>query len=271
MDHPVNNKPLAVCDPASVDPESYLTYELRYPERTGETYAMDSKDPKIKNHDWYYYPQMKKEEALMFYVFDKKESSPGFVMHTGFDHPDTPKDADDRVSLECRSIAIFDDEPDTEIEKKAFFFDMKHSNNAARIRLWLKLKGLDHMVDSKMVTYADLQSEEFKKVNPLKKVPAFTTAEGHAVFESYVIMEYLEDKYGHLGPDMRLDTPEERAFVQLIVRNHDLYIASPNCTQPNFCHSQGAMYLAPFVTPHCAPERVLDTPTRAAKIAEIFK
>jgi len=33
---------------------------------------------------------------------------------------------------------------------------MKHSNNAARIRLWLKLKGLDDMVDSKYVTYADL-------------------------------------------------------------------------------------------------------------------
>jgi hypothetical protein len=84
-------------------------------------------------------------------------------------------------------------------------------------------------------------------------------------------MEYLEDKYGHLGPKMTLDTPEDRAFVQLIVRNHDLYIASPNCTQPNFAHSQGAMYLAPYVTPHCTPERVMDTPTRAAKIAEIFK
>jgi hypothetical protein len=154
MDFPVNNKPLAVCDPASVDPSSYLTYELRYPERTGETYAMDTKDK--DNHDWYYYPQMTKDEALMFYVFDKKESSPGFVMHTGFDHPNTPADAQDRVSLECRSIAIFDDEPDIEVEKKAFFFDMKHSNNAARIRLWLKLKGLDDVVDSKYITYLDL-------------------------------------------------------------------------------------------------------------------
>ena len=107
-DYPVNNKPLSVCDPASVDPESYLTYELRYPDRTGETYALDTKDK--DKHDWYYYPQMTKDEALMFYVFDKKEDSPGFVMHTGFDHPDTPKDALDRVSLECRSIAIFEDE-----------------------------------------------------------------------------------------------------------------------------------------------------------------
>ena len=47
MDYPVNNKPLAVCDPASVDPSSMLTYELRYPDRTGETYAMDTKDKEI--------------------------------------------------------------------------------------------------------------------------------------------------------------------------------------------------------------------------------
>jgi hypothetical protein len=110
---------------------------------------------------------MTKDEALMFNVFDKKENYPGFVMHTGFSHPNTPEDAPDRISMECRSIAIFED------EKKPFFFDMKHSNNSARIRIWLKLKGLDHLVDSKYITYDELKSEEFSKVNPLKKVPAF--------------------------------------------------------------------------------------------------
>ena len=115
-------------------------------------------------------------------------------------------------------------------EKKAFFYDMKHSNNAARIRILIKLKGLDHLVDAKYITYAELQSEEFKKVNPFKKVPAFVTGDGLALFESFVIMEFLEDKYGHIGPNMRLDTPDDRAYVQSIVRTHDLYIASPNCT-----------------------------------------
>jgi len=66
-------------------------------------------------------------------------------------------------------------------------------------------------------------------------------------------------------------SPEERAFVQLLVRMHDIYIASPNCTQPNFSHTQGAMYLAPCVTKHCSAERTMDTPTRAAKMAELFK
>ena len=48
----------------------------------------------------------------MFYVYDKKEDGPRFVMHSAFDHPDTPADAEDRTSLECRSIAIFEDSDD---------------------------------------------------------------------------------------------------------------------------------------------------------------
>merc|ERR1719191_505912 len=80
-----------------------------------------------------------------------------------------------------------------------------------------------------MIVYADLQSKDFLKYNPHKKVPAFITENGDCLFESFVIMQYLEDKYGSLGPSMMLDTPEDRSFVSLLVRMHDIYIASPNC------------------------------------------
>merc|ERR1712232_528224 len=106
--------------------------------------------------------------------------------------------------------------------RKPLFFDMVHSNNAARIRIWIKLKGLSDVIDAKMVTYADLQSEEYKKVNPLKKVPSFVTEKGTLLFESQVVMQYLEDKYGDQGPSMVMDDPEEKAFVNLLVRIHDL-------------------------------------------------
>ena len=168
---------------------------------------------------------MKKEECLIFKVYEKTEEGPRLTFHTAFDDPTTPADAPDRESIEVCSIVCFDDE-----NKKAKFFDMVHSNNAARIRLWLRLSKLDHLVDSEMISYADLQSDEFKKINPLKKVPAFITPEGDTVFESFVIMEYLEDKYGHLGTPFATLNPEEKAFVNLLVRCHDLYIASPNCT-----------------------------------------
>jgi len=89
---------------------------------------------------------------------------------------------------------------------------MKHSNNAARVRLWLKLKGFETKVDTNMLTYADLQSEAFEKVNPLKKVPAFMTHDNQCIFESYVIMQYLEDKYAGFQPSLTQTDPEKRAF-----------------------------------------------------------
>ena len=155
--------------------------------------------------------------------------------------------------------------------QKDKFFDMIHSNNAARVRLLIRLKGLEDKIEIKMTTYADLKSEEFAKVNPLRKVPALVFENGNSVFESFVIMQYLEDKYGDVGMQLMPTTPEDRAFVNLLVRVHDIYIASPNCSQPNFAHTQGCMYLAPKVTPFCAPERVMDDFSRASKLAEIWK
>ena len=164
-EHPVYVKPLAVCDTESVDQKEHLTYELRYAERTGETYSLAPKD----GHKWYYYPQQEKDECLIFKVFDKKKDGPRFTFHTAFEDPSTPADAPARESIEVRAIVCYDDDS----SDKAIFFDMIHSNNAARIRLWLRLKGLENLIESRMITYPDLQSEEFKRVNPLKKVPAF--------------------------------------------------------------------------------------------------
>jgi len=59
--------------------------------------------------------------------------------------------------------------------------------------------------------------------------------------------------------------------MNLLIRVHDIYVSSPNCTQPGFSHTQGSMYLAPCETPWCPAVRVMDAATRAAKIAEIFK
>lgn len=155
--------------------------------------------------------------------------------------------------------------------RKPIFFDMVHSNNAARIRLWISLKGLTGDIESRMITYPDLKTPEFAKVNPLKKVPAFIDERGETVFESAVILEYLQDKYAGVGRNLTPETAEDRAKVALFNRIHDLYIASPNCTQPGFAHTQGCMYLAPYETKWCAQERCMDRATRAAKLAEIWK
>jgi hypothetical protein len=70
-------------------------------------------------------------------VYDSSEDSLArFVFHTSFDDPSAPPDAPPRRSVEARAVAIWPE------HAPPVFFDMPHSNNAARIRIWLALKGL---------------------------------------------------------------------------------------------------------------------------------
>ena len=55
----------------------------------------------------YYYPQMTKDECLVFKVYDKKADGPRFVFHTAFDDPRSPEDAIPRKSIEVRCLAVF--------------------------------------------------------------------------------------------------------------------------------------------------------------------
>jgi len=262
-DSPVLTKPLAICDTNTVSRDDHILYQLAYEHRTGYTYSL----PYSSEHRWYYYPKMSKDECLIFKVYDKLPDGPRFVFHTAFDDPTTPKDAPPRQSIEARAIAIWDDGP-----AKPVFYDMVQSNNAARIRLWLRYKGLEDTVTTKMIVYQDLNSATFKDVTPLQKVPAMHLGCGRNIWESNVILQYVEDKFGHLGaPQTTLESPEDMAFVELLCRTHDIYIASPNCTQPGFAHTQGCMYLAPYETAHCPAERAMDRASRAAKLAEIWK
>ena len=127
-------------------------------------------------------------------------------------------------------------------QKKPVFYDMTHSNNAARVRLWLRLvdPALSQQVDSTFITYDDLRSEEYGRLNPLRKVPALVRGDGGTVFESDVILKYLEDLYGN-NEAMTPDTAEGRQVMNLFIRIHDIYISSPNCSADGFCHSQGAI------------------------------
>lgn len=155
-------------------------------------------------------------------------------------------------------------------KQRPIFFDMKHSNNGARIRLWIALKeGMSEKIESRLLTYDQLKEPEFTRINPLQKIPGYRRTDGVTIFESDVILRFLEDKYGgEHGPSFQPATPEDRQVMNLMMRIHDLYIASPNITAPGFSHSQGAMYLS---TEWHGKARGMDLVTRAAKIAEIWK
>ena len=254
-DAPVQQDPLAMCDARSVRASEAIPYKMVFPERVGENLALQHGD----HHKWFFYPQMTADEALVFKVYDSREAAEHdgtrFTYHTAFSDPTAPADARPRRSIEVRTVASFAH------ERPPHFFDMKHSNNAARVRLWLSKKGLpEGAVQTTMVKYDDLQTEEFGRINPLRKVPALLDAYGGPLIESAVILDYLEDKFAGQGAAESF-TPgaaEERALVRLLIRIHDTYIASPNSTQPGFSHTQGAMYLAPYETPFCPPWRAMD-------------
>ncbi|KAL9191067.1 hypothetical protein ACHAXT_000773 [Thalassiosira profunda] len=164
-----------------------------------------------------------------------------------------------------------------EKKKKCTFYDVRHSNNSARVRLWLRLHGgLEEHVETITLGHGDLdQGAKLEEINPLKKVPAFVTDTGLHLWESFVIISYLEDRFGSesaSAPRLVLDTPGDRAFVQLLVRIHDIYISSPNCTQPHFSHTQGCMYLDPIPTKYTPERRTMPDPNvRAAKVREIYE
>jgi hypothetical protein len=101
---PIESNPLAIADARSVAPEDLLIAERRYPNRVGQTYRLKY-NPK---HRWFYFPRMRRDEALVFKVYDsEKDGRARFTAHTSFNDPTTPPGAAPRQSIEARALAFF--------------------------------------------------------------------------------------------------------------------------------------------------------------------
>ena len=104
INRPIRSNPLAIADARSVAPGDLLAAERRYPHRVGETYQVGYNP----NHDWYYFPEMRRDEALVFKVYDSsRDGRARFTAHTSFVDPATPPDAPPRQSIEARTFAFF--------------------------------------------------------------------------------------------------------------------------------------------------------------------
>jgi len=102
--HPVETFPLAICDARSVAFEDFIISERRYPNRIGQTYAVKYNP----NHRWYHFPRMRREEALVFKVYDSlKDGRARWTAHTAFEDPTSPPNARPRESIEIRTLAFF--------------------------------------------------------------------------------------------------------------------------------------------------------------------
>jgi len=101
---PILANPLAIADARSVAPGDLLVAERRYPHRVGQTYRLRYSSA----HRWFYFPRMRRDEALVFKVFDSAtDGRARFTPHTSFDDPATPPGAPPRQSIEARTLAFF--------------------------------------------------------------------------------------------------------------------------------------------------------------------
>ncbi|PPR12059.1 MAG: hypothetical protein CFH41_00092 [Alphaproteobacteria bacterium MarineAlpha11_Bin1] len=101
---PIDSDPLAICDARTLSEQDLIVSERRYPNRIGQTYQI-AHNP---DHKWYYFPYMKRDEAIIFKVFDSAtDGRARFTAHSAFSDPTSPPNAAPRESIEMRTIAFF--------------------------------------------------------------------------------------------------------------------------------------------------------------------
>jgi hypothetical protein len=99
----VYDTPLALCDARSIASSDLIATEMRYRDRTGETFAI-AFNP---NQRWYYAPRMQRGEVFVFKCFDSAPNGgPPFTAHTAFDDPSALPDAPPRESIEARILVL---------------------------------------------------------------------------------------------------------------------------------------------------------------------
>jgi hypothetical protein len=102
--HPVETFPLAIADARTIDFDDFIISERRYPNRVGQTYVVRYRP----RHRWYWFPLMRRDEALVFKVYDsEKDGRARWTAHTAFNDETAPPNARPRESIEIRTLAFF--------------------------------------------------------------------------------------------------------------------------------------------------------------------
>ena len=105
--YPIQNDHLAMCDARTViAPDDFVHCDVIYPDHVSETYRLDPGQNCF--HEWYYFPNMVKNEVLIFMQYDSNSrSKTRYTFHTSMQNPNAAKDAPPRQSIECRCLAFF--------------------------------------------------------------------------------------------------------------------------------------------------------------------
>ncbi len=100
--------PLALCDARSVSSDDLITADAIFdrpgaPEWSFEAWVV-AHNP---THRWHWFPDMVRDEVLIFVTADSDRARSRCVPHVAFDWHDCPKDASPRASVEMRAIAYW--------------------------------------------------------------------------------------------------------------------------------------------------------------------
>ncbi|MDZ7791507.1 MAG: CmcJ/NvfI family oxidoreductase [Xanthomonadales bacterium] len=101
---PVVDHPLVLCNARTIREDDLVAVERRGEDRIGEL-QVPLYDPAQR---WYYYPEMNRDEVLLFKTYDSALDGPTrFTPHSSCKDPRAPDDAPARESLETRCLVFF--------------------------------------------------------------------------------------------------------------------------------------------------------------------
>lgn len=103
INRPAYKSPLALCDARTVAPADLIATDLVYRDRIGETYSVQHNAAQ----QWYYFPNLSPNEAILLKGYDSDESVTRFTAHAAFEDPHSPLDAPERESIEIRALVIY--------------------------------------------------------------------------------------------------------------------------------------------------------------------
>lgn len=103
INRPIERNPLTLADARSIAFSDLIPAERRFPDRVGEIYMVEHNPA----HRWTYFPRMRRDEAIVFKVYDSDAGRARWTAHTSFDDPTTPAGAPPRESIEIRAFAFF--------------------------------------------------------------------------------------------------------------------------------------------------------------------
>ncbi|HEU5308904.1 MAG TPA: CmcJ/NvfI family oxidoreductase [Acidimicrobiia bacterium] len=105
---PPQDFPLAVCDAQTLSLDDEVTVTAITEERKSDIVHDTTSYVYNPAHRWYYFPDMTRDEVIVFKSHDSDPIAARRVAHTAFTDPTCPSGVPTRASVEMRALAVFD-------------------------------------------------------------------------------------------------------------------------------------------------------------------